>query len=524
MGSIMKFGKKVEKTEDNEFGWIEIYSHTKGPQPGETLLGHKSMVCFPGDGVIYSKDMNGCCSRMRDMLLNAGVPLEKMPQLYSVGFDTDTKSHRKQLLEQTGSLRYGVKKPDALKDYWTPFFNAYILPLLQNSDGQPRPVEETAKNLQNVTFVTHCHGSMFAQHIEQMLYDKVKEFYPGEEKKVMGNVRMLHLASRKEVGQETGAKHLNVISLADKMFADDIRTEDSIYKLLHKQSMDARSAIIPISDNESMMVFRELATQKTFGENRDDHRLFMTVVSGKGKKSDQDTEAQENEEGLKFVRSMLRHFVEHPDDSRPMKDIMNSINLRFVSTNLKDGQTLSSAMSKEEHMNKSFLDFLVQHSLRGVSGDAAFYLQKTSNGEYFYQQVKKRALETKDYASLRAVLKKVQGLLAPEIQAQEAKEAIARRDRRTVDILTDRMSSNNISKYILSGAGPEDLPFLYPEIKKAKLSENFQEVLIEDLLKKSQLIRNSTGRVLVQAYLKREKEAVATEKKQRESCISDYRQ
>ena len=135
MGSIMKFGKKVEKTEDNEFGWIEIYSHTKGPQPGETLLGHKSMVCFPGDGVIYSKDMNGCCSRMRDMLLNAGVPLEKMPQLYSVGFDTDTKSHRKQLLEQTGSLRYGVKKPDALKDYWTPFFNAYIFhfSLLNNS-------------------------------------------------------------------------------------------------------------------------------------------------------------------------------------------------------------------------------------------------------------------------------------------------------------------------------------------------------------------------------------------------------
>ena len=520
MVSIMKFGKKVAKTEDNKFGWVEIYNHRKGPQPGETLLGHKSMVCFPGDGVTYADEMNGCCSRMRDMLLNAGVPPEEMPQLYSAGFDTETNRHREQLLEQTGSIRYGVGKPDSLTDYWTPFFNAYLLPLVQNSDGQPRPVEETVKNLQNVTFVTHCHGSMFAQHMEKMLYDKVKEFYPGEEKKVMGNVRMLHLASRKEVGQETGAKHFNIVSLADKMFADDVRTEDSIYNLLHKQSMDSRSAIIPISDNETMMVFRELATQKTFGENRDDHTLFMTVVSGKGEKSDQDMEAQENEEGLKFVRSMLRHFVEHPDDTRPMKDIMRSQNLRFAIMNLKEGQKLSSAISKEEHMDKAFLDFLSQHALRGVSGDAAFYLQKTSTGEYFYQQVKKRALETKDYASLRAVLEKVQGLLAPEILAQEAKEAIERRDRRTVDILTDRMSSSNISKYILSGVKPEDLPFLYPEIKKAKLSENSQGVLIEDLLKKSQQIQNSSSRVLVQTYLSQEKEKYDVAERQRQARVT----
>ena len=516
MGSIMKFGKKVAKEGDNSHGWEILYNHRRGAMSEESLLGHKSVICFPGDGVIYDEEMNGCCSNMKYMLENAGLPPEEMPQFYSVGFDTETRAHRQQLLEKEGITRYGLSKADDVPDYWTPFFNTYLLPLIQTAEGNPRSVEETVHNLQNVTFVTHCHGSMFAAQIEQLLQGKIKEFYPGKEKEILGNVRMLHLASRKPMEQNTGVKHLNVVSLADDRYADSgMLADDNIYKLLHKQNMDGRSAIIPVTNDETLMVFKELTTPKTYGEDRDDHTHFIKVVSGKEKGAESDREALENEEGLNFVRMMLRHFVEHPDDKRPMKDIMRDINLRFTITNIKDGHKLSSEMAKERDFGKSFLEFLSQYSLRGVSGDASFYLQKMPNGEYFYQQVKERALKTGDYSSFRSLLEKVQGFLSVEDRVREVNEAMQRGDRRTVDLLTDRMLPNEISKFILSPAKPEMLPFLYPEIKKARLYSSGQKVLIDELLKKSEQIQNSSGRVRVQTYLNQEKEKYDVERQKR---------
>ncbi|MBR6411773.1 MAG: hypothetical protein IKS41_01255 [Alphaproteobacteria bacterium] len=506
MGATLKLGKRVPKTEEYPEGWKIIYTHRRGPLSEESWLGKKSMICFPGDGVIYDEEMNGCCSNMRRMLENAGMAPEDMPDFYSVGFDTDTQDHRQQMLEKEGMTRYGLQEPDKITDYWKPFFDAYLLALVQSPDGKPRPIEESVRNLQNVTFVTHCHGSMFARQMELMLQEKVKEFYPGREKEVLGNVRMLHLASRKPMEQDTGVKHLNVVSLADDSYADkDILAEDNVYKLLHGQTMEGRSAIIPTSENEALMVFKELTTQKTFGENRDDHSHFMKVVSGKERGID-DPEAQENEDGLNFVRTMLRHFVEYPDDFRSMKDIMRGVNSGFTIKNIKEGHKLTEKMSEEKQFGKAMLDLLSQHSVRIESGDAAFYLQRMSNGEYFYQQAKKRALAVGDQASLVSILKKVGGKLAPEIAAQEVQEAMKRGDRRSVDAITDQMKAWHISKYILSPAKPENLPFLYPEIKKAKLSESNQNRLIEELLEKAQKIPNSSGRVQVETYLKQEKE------------------
>ena len=71
------------------------------------------------------------------------------------------------------------------------------------------------------------------------LYEKVKEFYPGKEKEVMGNIRMMHFASRKEVNQNTGVKHFNIVSLADDMFVDlGVLADDHIYNLLQRQNID----------------------------------------------------------------------------------------------------------------------------------------------------------------------------------------------------------------------------------------------------------------------------------------------
>jgi len=524
MASILKFGKRVKKEEQNPNGWKILYTHRRGATTEESLIGHKSMICFPGDGVIYDEEMNGCCSNMKFMLENAGLPPEEMPQFYSTGFDTNTQGHRQLLLDQEGITRYGLPKAEDVTDYWTPFFNTYLLPLIQTSDGNPRSFEESAHNLQNITFVTHCHGSMFAKQIEQLFQAKIKEFYPDKEKEILGNIRMLHLASRKPTNQTTGVRHFNVISLADDMYADSgMLANDNIYQLLHKQSMDGRSAIIPISDKETVMVFRELTTPKTYGDRRDDHSHFIRVVSGKEKGLDTDKEAKENEEGLKFVRMILRHFVEHPEDTRPTKDIMKDINSGFTTVNIDDGHKLSSEMTKERDFGKSFLELLSQHSLRGVSGDARFYLQKTPNGEYFYQQAKEHALKTGDETSLRSLLKKVQGLLSTEDVVREVNEAIQRRDRRTVDLLTDRMLPNDISKFILSSAKPDMLPFLYPEIRKARLSSNGQRTMIDDLLKKSEQIQNSSGRVRIQTYLNQEKEKCNNTDLQRRIRITDSR-
>lgn len=510
MVSILKFGERVQKSEQYPHGWKEIYTYRRGAKTQDSLLGHKSIVCFPGDGVIYEDEMNGFCKHVQSMLKQSGISPDHMPHVYSLGFDTDTKTHRRHILDKRGETRYGLANADTLMSYWQNFFDQYFLPLFQNSDGSPHSIGEIEQNLKNITFVTHCHGSMFAYQMEEMFKNKVKELYPDAVQQILSNIRMLHLSSRKPINQEEDIKHFNVVSLADDMYADyGMLAEDNIYKLLHNQKLKDRTAILPTSQNEAMIVFSEIATPKTYGMDRDDHRQILQIMSGYKKKNDlPDEVAEQNQRGLTFVRKMLRHFVEHPDDQRPLKDIMKEIDKDFLINNLNEGQRLMSAMTKEKKASKSMLDLLAQHTIQGVSADAHLYLQKMSDGTYFFKHLEDQAQKTKETKSLKKVLKHVSGYLSDDTLIKDLNIAIEAKDWRLVDFIAKKLNPQLISKEILEKITPAEMPKLYTLIKEAQLGRRRDPQLLDTLLKKSAKIQNSAGRVKVQAYLEKEKKLI----------------
>lgn len=505
MRSILKFGERVPKTPLFPKGWKEIYTFHKGMQTNDSLLGHKSILFFPGDGVSHDDEMNGCCKLIEIMLKNATPPLKEKPHLYSLGFDTDTISHRRQLLEQEGLTRYGLEKNKRFLTYWHPFFEVYILPLIQTKSGMPRPLNEAMKNLQNITIVSHCHGSMFAQQIENLLYEKVKQFYPNAEKQVMANLRMLHLASRKPLGKKTGAKHFHIVSLSDDMYVDrGTIADDNFYKMLHHQKMDSRTALVPLTENEIVGVFKEMAPPPTDGEEYDEHSQMFHLVAGQKKHLSSDPDMRENEAGFQFVRNVLRHFVASPEDPASLKEIMKKVNPAFAAKNLNDGQRLNFKIQKEKQENKSLLDLLAKYSLEGVSGESNFYLQKMEDGTYFYQRIKEAAHQSGDFTSYKALLKHVRGKISDSEKKEEALKALKRKDWPMVHLLTQYMLSQDLTDLLIA-AQPDDLPHLSQQMKWARLSPTQHKDLLASLTAKARKIKNSTGRIKVQSFLEKRK-------------------
>ncbi len=505
MDSILKFGERVPKTSLFPKGWKEIYTFHKGMQTNDSLLGHKSILFFPGDGVSHDDEMNACCKLIEIMLKNVPFPLKEKPHVYSLGFDTDTISHRRQLLEQEGLTRYGLEKPKQFPAYWQPFFDTYILPLIQENLGKSRPIKEVIKNLQNITIASHCHGSMFAQQIENLLYEKIKQFYPGSEKLVMSNLRMLHLASRKPFGKGTGAKHFHIVSLADERYVDrGTVADDNFYKMLHHQKMDSRMAFLPITENEIIGVFKEIATPLTNGQEYDEHSQILHLVAGQKKFLSSDPEIRENEEGFQFIRNVFQHFVSHPEDTDSLKEIMKKINPTFVAKNLNEGRRLNLKIKKENKENKSLLDLLAKYSLEGLSGESNFYLQKMEDGTYFYQRIKEVAHKSGNYTSFRTLLKHVRGKISDTEKKEEALKALKRKDWPMVNLLTQYMLPKDLIDVLLD-AQAEDLPHLYQQMKWARLSPTQHKNILDSLIKKSQKIKNSTGRIKVQSFLEKRK-------------------
>ncbi len=201
------FGERIEKKDPNDpkdHGWVTLYdSRKQTPKLVETtLLKKKSVIFFPGDGTANERNVNGCCRAMEDMLFAAGVSKRKMPHFYGLGYQGGEQGeHRYQILTQLKQVQFGIGYAwgnfSKEQPYYQPFFDEYILPLIVDEKGKPRSVSKIRKNIQNITFVTHCHGGFVAYQIEQMMAQKLAEFYPKQMPELMSNIRMIHFSSRR---------------------------------------------------------------------------------------------------------------------------------------------------------------------------------------------------------------------------------------------------------------------------------------------------------------------------------------
>ena len=420
------FGERVEKTESNELGWVTLYDGKKGEPKikSETLLGKKCIVFFPGDGTKSEKEANGCCKAVQGMLVQAGVSSENMPHLYGLGYRGHLHDeHRYQILTNLRQTQFGTEYvSDATGSeapYYQPLFDEYILPLIIDEKGHPRSYSEIRKNLQNVTFATHCHGGFVAYQIEKMMADKLSELYPKQVKDLMSNVRMIHFSSRRPHEQNSYAKHLDIISQNDEMFADEAYLEyDDIHKQMHRSSLNGTSALIQISPNEEVLLLKKLTDNESDDVNQDaDHSQILQIFSGTRKNF-----IQENEQAIHLVRSLLRFFVEHPEDARSVEAQLRALDPAFVDENIKRGKIFLESEKEDEKVRRGLLSLFsklgADYGRSSGNDDKDILRQKDDEGHFLCEELIKRYQKIGDSRSLINYIKDTKNRLSATMRGE----------------------------------------------------------------------------------------------------------
>ena len=424
MEKTILFGKRVKKTASNPQGWNTIYDgEREQPKLSEdTLLTEKSVIVLPGDGAVSERAVNGCCKSVHLMLVASGIPPEQMPHVYGLGYLSAYQiEHRKQVLSELKQDQLFFKTPEKLteeQNYWKPFYNEYIQPLIRDENGHPYPVSQVEKNLQNVTFVSHCHGGFVAYQVEKMLSEELSEIYPKEAKKLMGSVRMMHFSSRRPIGHSFGAKHFDIISQYDDAYADTSLLEyDNILKQINRAPLQGPSALIPISDKEEILLLERIADFSEDGPDSDDHNAIMPIFADDLK----DYALPQNRLAIMATQELLRHFVEHPEDKRGVNDIMEDLSPQFTAENVLRGENLLSGEKENEEFNRKTLSLLA-HPIATINIDKnsvkenihnTFLRERDSNGRFLYDNLVEQYQKTGNSRPLAQYIKAISCLFIP---------------------------------------------------------------------------------------------------------------
>ena len=515
MAETILFGERVEKKDPNDYGWNRIYDPKEHKGEADffdpVLLGHKSILVFPGDAIYDDEDMNGTCRRFENMLSQAHVLPKDMPHLYSVGYlSGETASHRQRLLKRLGKTQFDSSSMDRKRplseeeEYWKPFFNGYILPLIVDQKGRPYSAQQIRQNIQNITIVSHCHGGIFAYQIEKMLQEKIEEFYPHETKDLMSDLRMIHFSSRRPIEKDTYSRNFHIISHEDRMYADSNLEYDSIHEQIHRFPMSCSSMLIPFSKNEEVLVLKKMVKTESDVYLRDyEHIAALHVFSGEEK----DT-LPRNFPAIKLVQKLLKHFVEHPDDKRAITDILKDFDSEFTTQNIRYGKSFLKRVETDEKIHRGLLSLLGnpnirmgQRSRKLTLDDNRLLLERNDKGLFLYEELKKNYEKTGDSRSLINFLKGVE--LSDAEQLKGVHFAIQKRDwplaKAYVVLRSLKRPKPENMKEIISITPPDDLMKLIYIIKIARLDTNAQ--IIGLLLEKSKKIKNSAARSRFSLFL-----------------------
>ncbi len=388
MGNIL-FGERKE-TKENNYKWETIFDGKKSSSEIRpcSLLGQKSIICLPGDASHAEKDANAVCGPVERMLLKAGISQKDIPHIYGVAYIGDPAVHRYKILDDL-KQSHMTARPYKDDKYYQTLLDKYIMPLLIDEKGQPRSIQDIEKNLQNLIFVSHCHGSMLAHQIEQSIAEKIGEFYPEKQKEIMKNLHMIHFASRRPVGHAY-ASHLDIISQNDEMYADDAVLEhDNVLQQIHRSSMNDSSVLLSHSPEETALILKALTKTNNLEEhwndypNTDrDHRFVLSIFAEEGEQALKDNKefdfhvVQENENAVHVVQQLLKHFVENPEDNRNLEDVLRQIDPNFTSENLARGAKFLAQEKEDENYRRGLLSLLSDPKFH-FKGTKRSYTKKT---------------------------------------------------------------------------------------------------------------------------------------------------
>lgn len=234
--------------------------------PKDCFLHGKNLLIIPGDGTNDEYDANAICKVAENFLHNNGIS-DFDGHIYSLFYPNsfNCQTHR---LNQKAELNllddrlYPVIKKH--QDYYTKFFDTYMLPLISDDNGQKRlSTEEAGKRMRNLPIICHCHGgpvffefeNLFQQNMERLSYsDDERNF-------IQKQMFVLDVASAMPYGQ-TKSTVLHIISQGDEGAVKNWRLGSlNSYTQNHKLKQSV-NALLEVSPNENILVLSHLYDQE----------------------------------------------------------------------------------------------------------------------------------------------------------------------------------------------------------------------------------------------------------------------
>ncbi|MBR6412388.1 MAG: hypothetical protein IKS41_04425 [Alphaproteobacteria bacterium] len=495
-------GERVKKS-DAPHGFRVIYSSEIGKEPerNDVFLDKKSVLFLPGDASAKTpKEINGHCKVVEKMLMLAGMKPEDMPHLYGLGYTfQDSSKHRESVIHEVGENKFfGDEESQrrdtaSLKDYWKPFFDAFLFPLIADEKGEKRSVSEIRKNLQNITLVSHCHGGMVSFRLEQMMSEKLAEFYPGQEKELMGNLRMMHFSSRRPLKQSFGAKHFHIIAQNDPKYADDwLLDADNLNNRISLNLIKQPFMLMPVRPEEEILTLNKI---EPTDEDYDAHGSILEVFSGQMQEK-----TEQNNEAIEVTQKLLRYFVEHPEDKRSMADILSDQNHKFVSENTPIGVKFMQEAKEEERINRGLLSILADPRINfgGIATmDPAVLRERNDEGQFLYDVFFENFKKTGDSRSLVQYLRDTQDAMVDGKRKDEGRMmAIQKRDWRLLGAY-GYIGSDEVLK-VVQVVRPEDFRTILPVFEAINNAPEACHLFIQ----KSKKIKNSSDKLKLDAFIR----------------------
>ena len=176
------WGKKIQKSDKNKFGWI----------PNCSVDFEKPCVlCLCGDGAKDEKAASGYASSVYNLLYRNDM--ENDANVYAVAYDfgdfmkpniaRTVQMIEKKHMSRPESFRYPPTFDDKNPNYINEIFNKFILPRISKDNGKTRlSTEEAKENIRKMTIFAHCHGAYTALKLEDLTQYKMQElgYHPKE--------------------------------------------------------------------------------------------------------------------------------------------------------------------------------------------------------------------------------------------------------------------------------------------------------------------------------------------------------
>ncbi|MBD5398621.1 hypothetical protein HDR60_03900 [bacterium] len=255
-GKITNIGRRLSHSEGVPYAWKSQI------QRGEIKFNKPTVLFFPGAGIINDKKANREIKNIIKALGRIGVK-EQDINLFSINY-ADEYSHKITLdamkYFQTGNESIDKKNNNLL--FFKDIYETIFKPIITNSKGGKKSIEDIKKSFRNITIISHCFGSVSAFFIIKNIKEDMARlgFNDNEIKDVLSELVNISISPR------TGFENCDssVLSIGFLTFDDYLKKfpivnmEDFGVKNIDKKSFyysDIGNALIPKNINPNFHLY-----------------------------------------------------------------------------------------------------------------------------------------------------------------------------------------------------------------------------------------------------------------------------